>query len=147
MSEKKYLVTKVELLDFMEGFGNLMIRKLGIDDAVKAQNPRIDDEWLEEHEYREPTLYTDRVRRHIAEQLAYCALDTLDSGGLLPTLKRLLEVEGTWRDVLAKMAELIEPGPELTCRRDKRENCTVCGDHLGRESVYCKHCGSRVVKR
>lgn len=58
MSEKKYLVTKAELLDFMEGFGNLMIRKLGIDDAVKAQNPRIDDEWLEAHEYRESTLYT-----------------------------------------------------------------------------------------
>lgn len=57
MSDKKYLVTQAELLDFMEGFGNLMLRKLGIDDAVKAQNPRIDDEWLEAHEYTERTCH------------------------------------------------------------------------------------------
>ena len=50
-----------------------------------------------------------RTRDEVAEYLRRRAYDTLDSGGLLGTLKNALGIEeGTWRDVLRGFAELLE---------------------------------------
>lgn len=50
-----------------------------------------------------------KTREEAAEYLRRRAYDTLDSGGLLGTLKNALGIErGTWRDVLRVLAELIE---------------------------------------
>ncbi len=49
-----------------------------------------------------------KSRHEVARYLDGRAHDTLDSGGLLQTLKNALEVEGTWRDVLRRLAALID---------------------------------------
>ncbi len=49
-----------------------------------------------------------KSRHEVARYLDGRAHDTLDSGGLLQTLKNALEVEGTWRDVLKRLAALID---------------------------------------
>lgn len=41
------------------------------------------------------------------EELA--RLNAVDAGGLLPTLKRILGTLGTWRDVLLRLADLVDP--------------------------------------
>lgn len=50
-----------------------------------------------------------RKWRALADKLRYTGRDCLDSGGLLPTLKRILGTEGSWRDVLLSLADLIAP--------------------------------------
>lgn len=50
-----------------------------------------------------------RTREEVAEYLRSRANDALDHGGLLGTLKNALGIEeGTWRDVLRSLAELME---------------------------------------
>lgn len=50
-----------------------------------------------------------RTREEVAEYLRRRANDALDAGGLLGTLKNALGIEeGTWRDALRSLAELME---------------------------------------
>lgn len=55
--------------------------------------------------------YAEKERIEAAKELRYVSRDCLDGGGLLPTLKRVLGVDGSWRQVLARLAYLIEPEP------------------------------------
>lgn len=55
--------------------------------------------------------YAEKERIEAAKELRYVSRDCLDGGGLLPTLKRVLGVDGSWRQVLARLADLIEPAP------------------------------------
>ena len=99
-------------------------------------------------------------RREVAEALRYVSRDELGSGGLLSTWKRVLGVNGTWRDVMSRLADLIDP----TCHGiEEREqdgigapprytsHCSNCGqlwDETGgipRFPTYCPNCGARVV--
>ena len=59
------------------------------------------------------TMVTDNERREVAQSLEHYAHDQLQ-GGLLNTLKLATGIDGTWRDVLLRLADLIEPGMSTT---------------------------------
>ena len=68
---------------------------------------------------------TDERRREVAARLRRYAYDQLESRGLLCTLKKSLEAEGTWRDVFLALADLIgsdtaaPPRDAAGCDREK----------------------------
>lgn len=100
---------------------------------------------------------TNEERREVAAELRYTGNDCLDGGGLLPTLKRVLGVEGSWRKVFARLADLIDPTGE-TCELEltrgghtnahvRTYECSRCGkscDNIwGEDYEFCPYCGRR----
>lgn len=94
-------------------------------------------------------------RREVAERLREYSNDVLKNGSLLKTLK---DVTGaySWRDVLDRLADLIDPtchiapddwasqqcmGPMLSCDR-----CQAAFPEINSPYVYCPNCGARVVE-
>lgn len=58
-------------------------------------------------------MTSDDERREAAQSLKHYAHDQLQ-GGLLNTLKLATGIDGTWRDVLLRLADLIEPDMSTT---------------------------------
>lgn len=100
---------------------------------------------------------TSEERLKVAERLREYSNDVLKDGSLLKTLK---DVTGacSWRDVLDRLADLIDP----TCEMDDaggvpasvKDNlstffCSECGAPVYNDMSpsYCPYCGARVVER
>lgn len=84
-------------------------------------------------------METSDERREVAEALRYISRDELGSGGLLSTWKRVLGVNGTWRDVMSRLANLIDP----TCH-----NVSHVGSQLKTAGPFvCSRCGCWVPER
>lgn len=91
-------------------------------------------------------------RREVAERLREYSNDVLKDGSLLKTLK---DVTGaySWRDVLDRLADLIDPTCHPVPSDDGRFSCSECGAHLGAVlpaigavlPPHCPNCGARVV--
>lgn len=98
-------------------------------------------------------------RNQIVEELRRCAVDTLDG---LSFQRKLAEItragDTSWRGVMRRVAELIEPKPKRVCH-DVHEpptscefwpsphfKCSECGcTHVSIEYVkYCPNCGAEV---
>lgn len=84
-------------------------------------------------------MVTDAERRTAAQNLKHFAYDQLQ-GGLLNTLKVATGVDGTWRDVLLRLADLIEPhrgsgGRTILCAHC--ESVSWCGCEPGDEQGGC----------
>lgn len=73
-------------------------------------------------------MVTDAERRTAAQSLKHFAYDQLQ-GGLLNTLKLATGVDGTWRNVLLRLAGLIEP----SIPADPGEAGLTCVDAFIRE--------------
>lgn len=96
-----------------------------------------------------------KKREEIAKELKYISRDCLDSGGLLPTLKRVLKVEdGSWHTVLSTLSDLIDPTCEMVVKNG-HACCGRCGHRLAGECEveedyyefrpFCPDCGAKVV--
>lgn len=113
---------------------------------------------------------TNEERREVAARLRgmadsrYCdTKNTLVLAGALLTVVGVDAASGTAEDIMRRLADLIEPEPERTCRMNKRESkyvlsgwweCSECGGIVYppcNEEIalwalqYCPHCGAKVV--
>ena len=86
----------------------------------------------------------DDERREAAQSLKHYAHDQLQ-GGLLNTLKLATGIDGTWRDVLLRLADLIEPSePEGTCGncshfiKDRFMPCDAAHGHTEADVGACE---------
>lgn len=59
----------------------------------------------------------------------------------------------TWGQLALKLADLIEPEPERTCRAVFDDSnwykwsCSECGQPINRADNYCFSCGAKVVEK
>ena len=105
-------------------------------------------------------MVSDDERREVAERLRSVARE-VDRGGFSETIKhvKLAVFEDLDRyrpnGTLDRLADLIEPEPERTCRKvpgrmkygRRMPKCSECGQSLGDERwVYCPNCGAMVVE-
>ena len=114
-------------------------------------------------ERKDTTMPTSEERRLVAKELRYTASHSLDGY----SFQRSVEwtVFGTigdrpWRVTLTRLADLIEPEPEITCELDSqvcgKRRCKRCGAFVSVDSVwdcsgcipakYCPNCGAKVVE-
>lgn len=109
---------------------------------------------------------TNEERREVARELRYTANHSLNGYSFQRAVEGI--AFGTlgdrpWRETLARLADLIEPEPERTCKGTRCEEtnewlCHDCEGSLagcmfdperdGFVSVpkYCPHCGAKVVE-
>lgn len=97
-------------------------------------------------------MATSDERREVAERLREYSNDVLKDGSLLKTLK---DVTGaySWRDVLDRLADLIDPTCHPVPSDDGRFSCSECGERIGAVLPalgtvlmhHCSHCGARVT--
>lgn len=118
-------------------------------------------------------MITDDERRDIAAELRYTANDDLGGLSLQKNLAAITKAEdGSWRGVMRRLADLIEPEPKRTCRpvfMDWAGNppynesgarldldslavgCSECGcpwvSRSSRLPNYCPNCGAKVVRK
>lgn len=118
-------------------------------------------------------MITDDERRDIAAELRYTANDDLGGLSLQKNLAVITKAEdGSWRGVMRRLADLLEPEPERTCTMDKSEfadfapeyeglySCPKCGEETAvlacvnedgdMEWVkprFCGFCGAKVVRK
>ena len=111
-------------------------------------------------------MTTNEERREVAKELRYIANHSLNGYSFQRS------VEGTvfgilgdmpWRETMTRLADLIEPEPERTCRMNKKESkyvlsgwweCSECGvvyppcnEKIALWALqYCPHCGAKVVQ-
>ena len=96
---------------------------------------------------------TNEDRREIANELRYTASHSLNEYSFQRS------VEGTvfgtigdrsWRETLTRLADIIEPEPERTCRVDRRVPsnpfCSKCGKDWDDDWCYGPRCGAKVVE-
>lgn len=91
-------------------------------------------------------------RREVAARLREYSNDVLKDGSLLKTLKGVTGA-CSWRDVLDRLADLIDP----TCYSVPSDGgfftCSECGERIGAVLPalgtvlmhHCSHCGARVT--
>ena len=111
-------------------------------------------------------MISDTERREVARRLRKNAEEHPDMSILLNVAfadegtrpDGAMDWNVTSHDAAMRLADLIEPEPERTCRMgapiDGEYRCSECG-HLNRETYrpdkgwfkprYCAHCGARVV--
>lgn len=74
-------------------------------------------------------MATDDERREVAQSLERYAHDQLQ-GGLLNTLKLATGIDGTWRDVLLRLADLIEPDTTTDTTKNAQDTTKCDRDAL-----------------
>lgn len=115
---------------------------------------------------------TDEELNEIASRLRRTAADSLGGESLQKALARITVAEDvSWRGVMRRLADLIEPEPERTCRMDKSEfadfapeyeglySCPKCGEETAvlacvnedgdmewMKPRFCGFCGAKVVE-
>lgn len=105
---------------------------------------------------------TNVERREVAKELRYTASHSLNGYSFQRS------VEGTvfgtiadrpWRETMTRLADLIEPEPDITCEFDSQAcgklRCKRCGAFVSVDSVwdcsslitvrYCPNCGAKVI--
>ena len=110
-------------------------------------------------------MISNKECRDIAAELRYTANDDLGELSLQKNLAAITKAEdGSWRGVMRRLADLIEPGPERTCMLAStqlthhapdgnryhtcRIVCSECRHDMpehGESINYCPYCGAKVV--
>lgn len=101
-------------------------------------------------------MVTNDERREMAARLRGLAAEDLEDGefydcGEVEDALDLATDDGYWYEVdgVRRLADLLEPEPEKTCRpviEDETEVCSCCGyDIDGYGWSYCPNCGSKLV--
>lgn len=94
---------------------------------------------------------TDEELNEIASRLRRTANDSPGGESLQKALARITVAEDvSWRGVMRRIADLIEPAPERTCHmidNGAEFCCSVCDRRhdYDDEPQYCMGCGARVV--
>lgn len=96
---------------------------------------------------------TSDERREVAERLRGYSNDVLKDGSLLRTFKDVTGA-GSWRSVLDRLADLIDPTCEMVVKNG-HACCGRCGHRLADECEveedyyefrpFCPNCGSRIT--
>ena len=98
-------------------------------------------------------------RREVAARLRYVASDSLDGESLQRALARVtVSGDASWRGVMRRLADLIDPTCEFVPIGDDRFGCSECGvtvrldldaptfDDMAMPFRHCPSCGARVVR-
>ena len=110
---------------------------------------------------------TNNERREVAARLRYAARDTLNGYSFQRAVEGIvfgsLE-DKKWRQVLSRLADLIEPEPERTCRNLSNDGdifvCSECRNEthgfmvddfgctvgFGEVVGKCPNCGAKVIR-
>lgn len=106
-------------------------------------------------------MISDDKRREVARRLRDGGIARNSEDAYVLLLSRIgirpqLPATSTYEDAMARLADLIEPAPERTCRMvhrfvrpllEYRGFCSKCGwmFPFRSECHYCQNCGARVV--
>lgn len=103
-------------------------------------------------------MTSDDKRREVAHQLQSTSYDSLGSESLQRALARISEAkDASWRGVLRRIADLIDPTCEYVPVGEGRFGCSECGntvrldfdvpvtDETPMPFKHCPSCGARVV--
>ena len=99
-------------------------------------------------------------RREVAEDLRNMAGDTLNGYSFQRAVESVVFGQlgdKTWRQVLCRLADLIEPEPERTCEiefdfpqgvgfKQIECRCSECWHGMSVHDHYCAECGCKVVE-